>query len=192
MTYQNLITKNYETLKTKDNENFLVVGEGSEKILIKLFYNKAEMIVVDKTSFLEERQSVYGTFRDDVNPLSFVVDLEVDLPINFNYAYIPIFSRYYFIDSVSYISNNIASITFSVDVLMSHKNAILKQKGFIDRNENGRDVALVDNKNVALQGYTQFEVEIENTIFHGSGETVQGVGSVGEVVVNGFALRLTN
>lgn len=43
---------------------------------------------------------------------------------NYNYAYIPLFSRYYFINEIQSIRNNLWSITASVDVLNTYKNEI--------------------------------------------------------------------
>lgn len=163
--YVNFITKDNENFITSDNEQFKVIGTDG-KIKVVTFYNKAELIVVDKTNFLEDRTTLYGVFRDDVNPMSFTMELEVDTPINFNYAYLEVFNRYYTVDNVTYINNKLARVSFSVDVLFSFKDAILKQKGFIDRNENGRNLPIVDNKNVIVSGYNLYEFVVDNNAFN--------------------------
>lgn len=59
-------------------------------------------------------------------------DLEIDSPtikmtaynLKYNYAYIPLLNRYYFIDGVRIDPNGIWYIQLSIDVLMTFKNEI--------------------------------------------------------------------
>lgn len=61
-------------------------------------------------------------------------DLEIDNPIiklttytlDYNYIYIPILKRYYFIDDVTIDPNGVYILRLSIDVLMSFKDDILK------------------------------------------------------------------
>ena len=191
--YDKFITNN-ENFITTDNKQFYVrSSDNSQYIKVDTFYNKAEMIVVDKTNYLEKRTTLYGIFRDDVNPLSFNMELEVDVPINFNYAYLEVFNRYYTVDNVTYINNKLARVSFSVDVLFSFKDAILKQKGFIDRNENGREIIwdnikyqtpLVDNKNIVFEGYEMQEISLDNKVFYNQ----DGSEKIGDFVITGLVI----
>ena len=52
-----------------------------------------------------------------------------------NYAYIPEFNRYYFINDIISVRKNIWQIELHVDVLMSYKEYFLKLNAFISRNE---------------------------------------------------------
>ena len=45
---------------------------------------------------------------------------------NFNYCEIPLFGRYYFIDSITFLSRVKARLKLSVDVLKSYENEILE------------------------------------------------------------------
>src|SRR5699024_8337740 len=44
---------------------------------------------------------------------------------DYNYAYIPAFERYYFIENITLQSNNINVLTLKVDVLKTYENEIL-------------------------------------------------------------------
>lgn len=52
-----------------------------------------------------------------------------------NYAYIPLFNRYYVINDIISVRLNVWQIRLSVDVLMSYKNQIRNLYAFINRNE---------------------------------------------------------
>lgn len=57
----------------------------------------------------------------------------------FNYIYIasaPFFGRYYYVDDITLNANNLATVSCSIDVLMSHKAEILKEKAILDRQES--------------------------------------------------------
>ena len=60
--------------------------------------------------------------------------------MRFNYCYIPSFRRYYFIQSIEAVSNQIFDVTFNVDVLMSFRGDIAQLTAIVDKqaqNENG-------------------------------------------------------
>ena len=57
-----------------------------------------------------------------------------------NYVYIQEFSRYYFVDSITCIANDMIELELSIDVLYSWKTAILAQTVIVSRNE--REYAL--------------------------------------------------
>lgn len=63
---------------------------------------------------------------------------------NYNYAYIPLFSRYYFINEIQSIRNNLWSITASVDVLHTYKNEIKNCKCLELRTSKTSNKYLVD------------------------------------------------
>lgn len=65
-----------------------------------------------------------------------VVVLHSNSIILFNYAYIPEFNRYYFIDKIELFPNGIYNITLNVDVLESFKNDIKNSYGMISKQTN--------------------------------------------------------
>lgn len=65
---------------------------------------------------------------------------------NFNYAYIPAFNRYYFVENVDIMRGERIAVHLRVDVLMSHKTAILQSNVIADRSASNSDPYIVDNK----------------------------------------------
>ena len=65
-----------------------------------------------------------------------VVVLRSNSIILFNYAYIPEFNRYYFVDKIELFPNGIYNITLKVDVLESFKNDIKNSYGIISKQTN--------------------------------------------------------
>ena len=65
-----------------------------------------------------------------------IVVLHSNNIILFNYAYIPEFNRYYFVDKIELFPNGIYNITLKVDVLESFKNDIKNSYGMISRQTN--------------------------------------------------------
>ena len=93
-------------------------------MLLKLYNtdsetNRISKVLTDETEFdvrLKDKSSV-------VNP---VLLLKSETYINFNYAYIPKFQRYYFVDDISVYPNKMYILTLRCDVLTSFKDDILK------------------------------------------------------------------
>ena len=83
-----------------------------------------------------------------------------------NYAYIPEFNRYYFINDIISIRQNLWQISLSVDVLMSYKNQILETKAFVARNQNEFNKDIIDNECVLTDKeeveFTEVQVELFN------------------------------
>ena len=67
-----------------------------------------------------------GAIRDETNVLYPVLAIRVHDVINVNYCYIPTLNRYYFIDSITYLSSDKATLKLSVDVLKSYETEILQ------------------------------------------------------------------
>lgn len=111
-----------------------------------LYQNKAESNRLDKTNYIELIGNITGVLRNECSIISPVIEIEMDDIPTFNYVYIPVFNRYYFVDNIVSVRNRLWRISMSVDVLMSFKEQILKQYGFITRNEYDFDNLLVDNR----------------------------------------------
>lgn len=65
---------------------------------------------------------------------------------NFNYVYVPAWGRYYYVDNIQLLGGERIALDLSVDVLMSHKSAILSSQCVADRSSSHSDRYLVDNK----------------------------------------------
>lgn len=82
---------------------------------------------------------------DDTNILhpTIVIDTRA---FNFNYVYIANFGRYYYVDNIKLMGGERIALQLSVDVLMSHKSAILSSQVIADRSSSNNDPYLKDNK----------------------------------------------
>lgn len=65
---------------------------------------------------------------------------------NFNYVYIPNFGRYYYVNNIQLLSGERIALDLSVDVLMSHKAAILSSQCIAERSSSSSDPYLQDDK----------------------------------------------
>lgn len=55
---------------------------------------------------------------------------------DYNYAYIPEFERYYFIENITLQSNNINVLSLKVDVLKTYENEILNSDLYVEKEIN--------------------------------------------------------
>ena len=105
---------------------------------VQFFYNTSDMRTINKTLMVGATFS--GQARDEVEIMSPVVRFDTDEVMRFNYAYIPQFQRYYFVDGVNAFREGLWDVTMSVDVLMSFRGHILQLPVVIDKQsmqENG-------------------------------------------------------
>ena len=63
-----------------------------------------------------------------------------------NYVYIPDFNRYYFINDITSVRQNLWTLSLHVDVLMSYKKEISNTKAFVMRNEFEYDPLVKDDE----------------------------------------------
>lgn len=110
---------------------------------ITLYNNSADTLHVDKTSYLSNAYTMNGTptiVPQDVKAP--VLDVEFDSAPRYNYAHIPEFSRYYYINNIEWLGGNVWRLFLAVDVLMSFKSQILATNAVVSRLE---DKGLEDN-----------------------------------------------
>ena len=106
---------------------------------ITLYRNVSENNCLQKT--LSYHRDFTGTLRDGCSIMSPIItfqetdDILYSL-INYNYAKIKEFDRYYYIEDLKILTNNFVEIYMSVDVLMSFSVPILSQTCFISRTED--------------------------------------------------------
>ena len=126
---------------------------------MKLFNNISENIATSKT--LINETLIKGVLRDEcsiLNP-SFVVE-SVTVP-KFNYAYVSIWDRYYFINEITSIKYGMWRLDMSVDVLQTYDELIAVQKGFVERNEFEHNPDIIDDTYVFEQDYN---VEVQTKL----------------------------
>ena len=93
---------------------------------IKLFYNSSDNRCIKKT--LQGEFNITGTLRDEASIISPTIVIQSAEPIRFNYAYIPDFKRYYYINNVESVRTGVWRVYMEVDPLMSFKTDILALK----------------------------------------------------------------
>lgn len=87
------------------------------------------------------------TIRLNVNTLKLTISgNEYNLATDFNYVFIGELDKFYFIQNVSIISNNIVDIYLQIDPLASYRTKIRDLSCIINRNESTYDTTIVDDK----------------------------------------------
>lgn len=117
-------------------------------MIIELYKNIDDRNVVDKTITLQAELT--GDLREGTDILDPVFEVQNAGNIitggNINYAYIPDFKRYYFINDIKFNSNTLFSIFCHVDVLMTYKAEIRENSALVLRQEFNYNAMLSDPK----------------------------------------------
>jgi len=95
-------------------------------MLLTLYRTKSDFNVINKT--LENALNIDITVRNDFDIINPELKLKKITGIEFqdyNYCYIPDLNRYYFIQSITAINNDVFSFICECDVLESYKTDIL-------------------------------------------------------------------
>ena len=82
-----------------------------------------------------------GTLKegsDIINP-AILLEAYADEVCGYNYAYIPAFKRWYFIQNTESFRSGLTVVTMTVDVLMSYKEAIMNSTAIITRSSKNGD-----------------------------------------------------
>lgn len=117
---------------------------------VELYINNSEVEKVVKN--LTTLQSLEGTLREATSILNPTIKIEGLTDIDkINYMYIPDFGRYYFVNDIRSIRNNLYEVSAHVDVLMTYAEQIKQQKAVIRRQENVWNTYLDDGTFKAYQ-----------------------------------------
>lgn len=172
---------------------------------IILYNNSAEKIRVDKTEFLNGILTLTGTLRNACSIIkpSIIIDVKakvkvwdddsnnviddssiytvydyMDKFLGCNYVHIPEFNRYYFVDNITSLNQNLWQIDLTVDTLMSFKDDIYSLSGIVSRNEFLFNKLLKDekisyqyNKNIELidvDDITTYHIEFGKNLAYDS------------------------
>lgn len=135
-----------------------------------IFYNVSdEPIKLSKT--LTGGATLTGTLRAPASVTDPVIVIEKDSFPTWNYAYISEFGRYYFINNITSIREDLWQIDMHVDVLKSFSANILTQTAFVSRNEFDEDNRIADLKRPSLSrsviSYTEFLTNPFNVVENG-------------------------
>lgn len=112
---------------------------------LNLYKNLSDKNHVDK-NITQMGNQLTGTLRDNCSIINPVIEIESYTGFDFaecNYAYIPEFKRYYYINNIT-LKNKMYELTMHVDVLMSYKDEIRSNTAVISRQENNYNLYLQD------------------------------------------------
>lgn len=153
-------------LDTSDGNQFWVLTDApSENFVLTLYQNSAEVNRVDKTNYLTPMGSMAGTLRDECSMLRPSITFQsTDVP-NFNYVYIESFGRYYYVTTITSVSQNIWRIELDCDVLMTYRFQIYQLRGVIGRQENDYNPDLIDNQLPTQNNPITQIIDIPSTAF---------------------------
>lgn len=188
-TFIGLSLKPYTNIATipSDSEEHEIVINGStnfylayskvnrpitEPFDMNLYQSTTELNRVDKTNYLTSTGVLSGVLREECSITEPSINIQLEGVPNFNYVYIPIFGRYYFVTNITSIKQNLWNISLEVDVLMTYKDSIYSLYGFIERNENEYNPEIIDTKRVVEQGFNVEEHTIQNSVFSANGSYV--------------------
>lgn len=96
--------------------------------------------VLDKTLDNTTALKLVGTLRDKSDVVSPYILIQSN-PMDYNYAYIQEFNRYYFIEDIVSVRKNAWILNLSVDVLMSYNTEIKLMHGIVSRLTDGSEYA---------------------------------------------------
>ena len=100
---------------------------------ISFYINTSEKEKFDKS--LTNEKSLTGFLKQATSVINPVITVEIENPSQYNYCHIPQFHRYYFINDMINIRNNIWEFHMHVDALSSFKSQIRANKAIIDKNQ---------------------------------------------------------
>lgn len=80
-------------------------------------------------------ETLQGLLRDSYDRANPIITVRATSLFDYNYCYVPIFGRYYFIDRVDVQSNDTYRLTLSVDVLHTFSAAILNSTGTVTQRD---------------------------------------------------------
>lgn len=136
--------------------------EGSFTVM--LYKNSSENERVDKTDYLTAVESVMCVLRDECSIINPELILTLNRVPDFNYVYIPVFRRYYYVTNFVSMRKDLWSISLDIDVLMTYKEGIYNLQAFVERNQFNSNPLLVDKKRVVEEGINVETYSIDNML----------------------------
>lgn len=109
-----------------------------------LYQNNSPKNKIGKS--LTQIEAMSGTLREASNLIDPTITIESDSITNVNYCFIPEFGRYYFIQDITIIRNDLIQLKLHVDVLESFANQIKAHSAIIGRQQNLYNMYLDDDQ----------------------------------------------
>ena len=101
--------------------------------------------------------------RDDSKESPRIKISNTNLTDNYNYAYIEVFDRYYFINSITQLNYSLSELEFETDLLSTYKDIVLASKGLVSHAIQEGDYRLTNPKTSDNYEMELFNSDIELT-----------------------------
>ena len=124
-----------------------------------IFYNNnSDRRCINKN--LTGAKTISGNVKTQYTSSGISLDIDVSVagitPFQFNYMKFD--NKYYYIDSVDFISHNIIRLNCSIDLLESYKSQILRQTAVLERSQNIYSRYIDDDK-LVLNAYKRIQTK---------------------------------
>ena len=96
--------------------------------------------------------------RDDSKENPRIKISNTNLTDNYNYAYIDVFDRYYFINSITQLNYSLSELEFETDLLSTYKDIVLASTGLVSHAIQEGDYRLTNPKTT-----DNYEMELFNS-----------------------------
>lgn len=124
---------------------------------IILYKTASETNRLDKQ--LSSARIINGTLRSEssiINPTLLIQS--DDSIIGYNYLYVKVFNRYYYINDITCVRHGLYRINCHVDVLMTYSSAIKTNRAIIDRLADEEQKYLADSR-YTFNSYNNYYVQ---------------------------------
>jgi hypothetical protein len=120
-------------------------------MIVKIYTNNSEKIALSKN--LTELMTVSGVLREmtSIQNPTIILNRNITDLINCNYVFIEDFNRYYYVNNITSVKQNLTQLDLSCDVLMSFKDDILKQTAIIKKQQDNWNLYIDDGSFSAQQ-----------------------------------------
>lgn len=142
---------------------------------INLFKCTAENHRVNKSQYISNRFAMNGSLRNESSVVDPVILVEKTNPAkyNYNYMYIAEFNRWYFINDIISIRNNLWEIHAHVDVLYSWYDDLYNMECIIEKSEEfNKSNLYYDDGSFILDTRRNVELKEFPTGFNESGQYI--------------------
>ena len=101
--------------------------------------------------------------RDDSKENPRIKISNTNLTDNYNYAYIEVFDRYYFINSITQLNYSLSELEFETDLLSTYKDIVLASTGLVSHAIQEGDYRLTNPKTSDNYEMELFNSDVELT-----------------------------
>lgn len=137
-------------------------------VTIVFYNNTAGTNVLDKTSYLNELNTVNGLMYDTFNLINTTLLIRY-FNNNSNYCYIRELNKYFFIENVEIVDNTKVKLTLKLDVLQTFKEEI--KELYVTISEREKSNGYINNRSVIYDIRPNFDkIGFPNQIFDETGQ----------------------